>query len=250
MKYLVSAILVLLVTSCGHVRSDFNLSPVARKQLFEERLGSRDGLICNAVDTYGTGPFTYEAPLHSAFVGYQSFKTPDQRPRCERAVSREHHVYLEFDVSEIYASGNPGKLLGAEITFDAVPDPENTACTETEVIAETNFSASLPGASPLSLDLISEADTYDIDFETVSFRDRQLEEGAGDSLARRGEGPAYRISANRSGLERIALDLSRGDTVSVVLIADENPDISTERKCYEQLSNIQLHLIFARPEGG
>lgn len=250
MQYLAVALVVLLVASCGHVRSDFSVSPAARKQLFEERLGSRDGLICNAVDTYATGPFPYDEPLHSAFVGYQSFKTPDQRPRCERAVNREHHVYLEFDVSEIYASGNPGQLLGAEILFDAVPDPENAACTETEMIAETNFSASFPGAGPLSLDLISEADTYDIDSETVSFRDRQLEEGTGDSLARRGDGPAYRITANRSGVERLASDLRRGDIVSVVLLAVENPDISTERKCYEQLSNIRLNLIFARPEGG
>jgi hypothetical protein len=219
MQYLAVALVVLLVTSCGHVRSDFSVSPVARKQLFEEQLGPRDGLVCNAVDTYGTGPFPYDEPLHSAFVGYQSFKTPAQRPRCERAVNREHHIYLEFDVSEIYASGNPGQLLGAEILFDAVPDPENFACTEAEVIAETNFSASYPGARPLSFDLISEAGSYDIDSETVSFRDRQLAEGAGDSLARRGEGPAYRISANRSGVERIALDLSRGDTVSVADIA-------------------------------
>lgn len=250
MQYLAIALITILVASCGHVRSDFSVSPVARKQLFEERLGSRDGLVCNAVDTYGTGPFPYYAPLHSAFVGYQSFKTPDQRPRCERAVNREHHVYLEFDVSEIYAAGNPGQLMGAEIMFDAVPDPENIACTEAEVIAETNFSASLPGARPLSFDLISEAGTYDIDFETVSFRDRQLAEGAGDSLARRGEGPAYRISANRNGVGRLAFDLSRGDIVSVVLLAVENPDISTERKCYEQLSNIQLKLIFARSEDG
>ena len=79
---------------------------------------------------------------------------------------------------------------------------------------------------------------------------RKLKNGASDSLARRGEGPVYRISANRSGIDRHALDLNRDDIVSVVLLAVENPDISTERQCYEQLSNIQLNLMFARPEGG
>lgn len=246
----------LLVVGCAPTRpitGTATVEPDARQQLYTEEFGKRKAPrnLCS-VDT--TPLFVSVPGLEpdSLQVGYQATDVPkDDRRRCRRDRNLEHHAWLAFDLSEI--SPPPGRLRYATLSGTAEPDPDNMQCADREGHPFGGFLAGINVEPQLSItprddDVALEAPSTNVGGESVPFRTRELFLADGDTSGRIGSPPLFVFTIAESQLgyleSRLRTRINSNEPAIFTFVGAENPDITRDTRCLEQLQDIRLNLIF------
>ena len=246
----------LLVVGCAPARpltGTATLEPDARQQLYTVEYGDRKAPrnLC-AVDT--TPLFVTVPGLEpdSLQVGYEATDVPkDDRRRCRRDRNLEHHAWLAFDLSDV--SPPPGRLSDATLSGTAVLDPANSNCADRGADPFEGFLAGINVApqirvEPRSDDIALEAPPTTVDGESVPFRSRELFLADGDTSGRIGSPPLFVFTIAESQLgyleRRLRTRIDSDKPAVFTFIGADNPDITRDTVCLEQLQDIRLNLIF------
>lgn len=246
----------LLVVGCAPTRpitGTATVEPDARQQLYTVELGDRKGFanLCG-VDPTGLSVAVPGLEPDSLQVGYQSTDVPkDIRRRCRRDRNQEHHAWLAFDLSGV--SPPPGRLRYATLSGTSELDPDNFNCAERDGHPFEGFLAGINvdpqiRVTPSGDAFAQEAPSTVVDGETIDFRSRELLLADGDTSGRVGSPPLFVFTIAESQLNylerRLRTRIDSDGPAVFTFVGAENPDITRDTRCLEQLQDIRLNLIF------
>ncbi|WP_157497624.1 hypothetical protein [Gilvimarinus chinensis] len=244
--------IAILLAAC-HPRPSYqhvSLAPNVRQQLYTYEIGPRSGIACLSVDTTPLPHYTFEGLADDAAeVGYFSdANAGNVRPRCNRDYNTEFHVLLRFDLNDLRINPPAGELYQVTLSGEERSQSDNSAC---ELTRDSILKMVVVGRSPLHREAIPEpeiaieiADSHPE--REGSFRDYYESIGTGNTAPRIGNRPNFVYSWTTPSVSELRLRLTpeRIDDYPVLLLGADNRDITRDRRCLADLTNLRLNLVF------
>lgn len=243
-----------LLAAC-HPRPSYqhvSLPPDVRQQLYTYEIGPRSGFACPSVDTTPLPYYTFEGLAgDAAEVGYVSdANAGNVRPRCNRDYNTEFHVLLTFDLSELRRNPPAGELYQVTLSGEERSQSDNSAC---EITRDSILKTVVVGQSPLPSSTTPEPEvaievTDNHPEEEDSFREYYESIGADNTQPRIGSRPNFVYSWTNPYVSALRLALAPGgaNDYPVLLLGADNGDITRDRHCLADLTNLRLNLVFRR----